>query len=316
MNMIMKNIKGFEMSFSTIFALIAGAAILFLAIYFASRFIGTQQTRIDAETTAKLAVLMDPLETSMGESKSNILKFVTETRIYSRCSTEGEFGSQEIGIASSGFGNNWKKPTYGKEQYNKYVFSDEIEEGKNFYVFVTSFNLPFKVSDIFILTSKDYCFISAPESILEQLESLNPGNFNFTDSGADCPEESEKVCFSASSNCDISVYGEYGYKQGYVSKEEKKMEYIGPLLYGAIFSSPDAYECNVKRLKMRTAKLASLYKDEIKILERTGCSSQLDAPLTGLIALASTDSGLTALQASAEEIERVNSAAECRIFES
>ncbi|OGJ19953.1 hypothetical protein A3K73_03260 [Candidatus Pacearchaeota archaeon RBG_13_36_9] len=309
------NKKGFEISFATIFSLIAGAAILFLALYFASRFIGSQQTRIDAESAAKLAVLMDPLETNMGESKSNILNFVTKTRIYNdRCSIDGNFGNQEIGIASSGFGDKWKNPTYGKKQYNKFIFSDEVEEGKEFYVFVKSFNLPFKVSDIFVLTAKKYCFISAPEVVKEELESLNPGNFNFTDSG--CPKGSEKVCFSSSSGCDISVYGEYGYKQGYVSKDGEKMGYIGPLLYGAIFSSPEVYNCNVKRLKMRAVRLASVYQDEIKILERAGCSSQLDAPLTGLIALASADADLIVLQDAAEEIEIVNSASECRLFES
>ncbi len=313
----MKN-KGFEMSFATIFALIAGAAILFLAIYFASKFIGSQQTGIDAQTAAKLAVLMDPLETSPGESNSNILNFVTKTRIYNdRCSNNGNFGNQEIGIASSGFGDKWNRPTYGKEQYNKYVFSDEIEEGKEFYVFVKSFNLPFKVSDIFVLTSKKYCFISAPEGVKDELERLNAGNFNFTDSGSDCPKGSEKVCFSSSSGCNITVYGEYGFKKGYVSKDEKKMEYIGPLLYGAIFSSPEVYECNVKRLKMRTVRLSSVYKDEIKILERVGCNSQLDAPLSGLITLANGDSeNLALLQDAAEEIETVNSASECRLFES
>jgi len=51
-----ENKKGLEMSFATIFALIAGATILFLAIYFASRFIVTQQTRIDAQTAKNVAV--------------------------------------------------------------------------------------------------------------------------------------------------------------------------------------------------------------------------------------------------------------------
>jgi hypothetical protein len=255
----------------------------------------------------------------MGESDSNILNFVTKTRIYNDlCSVDGNFGSQEIGIASSGFGDKWNKPTYGKKQYNKYIFSDEVEEGKEFYVFVKSFNLPFKVSDIFILTSKKYCFINAPEGgVKDELERLNPGNLNFTDAGSDCPKGSKKVCFSGSSGCDMAVYGEYGFKQGYVSKDGKNMEYIGPLLYGAIFSSPEVYNCNVNRLKMRTVRLASVYRDEIKILERAGCNSQLEMPLNGLITLASGESeNLVLLQDTAEEIETVNSASQCRLFES
>jgi len=312
-----KNKHGFEISFATIFAIIAGIAILFLAIYFASKFIGSQTETYDAQTSAKLAILMDPLETSTGESKSNIINFVSKTRLYNdQCEEEGNFGSQKIGIASENFGK-FKNPFYGKPQYNKYIFSDDVEEGKEFYVFVKSFNLPFKVSDLIFLTSKKYCFISAPDSIKDELESLNMGNFNFTDSKSDCPKVSEKVCFSGSPECNISVYGEYGFKRGYISKDGKKMEYIGPLIYGAIFSSPDVYNCNVKRLKMRVVNLASVYKDEIKILEREGCNSQLDAPLSQVIALASGESeNLMVLQDKAEEIEIMNSASECRLFES
>jgi len=91
---------------------------------------------------------MEPLQTSLGESKSNIINFVSKTRFYNdRCLTEGNFGSQEIGIASESFGK-FKYPFYGEQQYNKYLFSSEVEEGKEFYVFVMPFSLPFKVSDL------------------------------------------------------------------------------------------------------------------------------------------------------------------------
>jgi len=67
---------------------------------------------------------------------------------------------------------------------------------------------------------------------------------------------------------------------------------------------------------MRTAHLCELYQDEIKILERTGCSSQLGASLSELTALASIEAeNLMALQDKAEEIKAINSAEECRVFE-
>ena len=61
----MKNKKALEMSFAWIFAIIAGIVILFLAIYATSQFIKTRRYEIDIQTAAKLAILLDPLETSL-----------------------------------------------------------------------------------------------------------------------------------------------------------------------------------------------------------------------------------------------------------
>jgi len=307
--------KGFEMNFSTIFAIIVGAAILFLALYFAANMVGQGEERVDAETSAKLAILLDPLETSMGESKSNKLTFGSETRIYNnRCQANNNFGDQRIGIASYSFGK-WRDATYGERQYNKYIFSEEIEEGKEFYVFVKPLNLPFKVSDIIVLIGEEYCFVNAPESVKIELEGLNIGNFYFTNTKSNCSSESKRVCFSASGGCDITVYGEYGFTKGYVAKDGEKLEYVDNLLYPAIFSSPELYSCNVERLKMRLINLALVYKDEIKVLERRGCNSKLDGPLTELINLANSNSSLAYLQDKSEQINAANQASECRVFE-
>jgi hypothetical protein len=307
--------KGLEMSFSTIFAIIVGAAILFLAIYFASSLTEQGEESIDARTGAKLSILLDPLETSMGESKSNKLTFGSETRIYNdKCQTGGNFGEQRIGIASYSFGK-WKEPTYGKKQYNKYIFSQETEESKDYYVFAKPLFLPYKVSDIIILTGEKYCFINAPDSVKRELEGLSIDNFNFAITKSNCTSESRKVCFSSSGGCDITVYGEYGFSQGYVEKERRKLEYADNLLYAAVFSSPEVYDCNVKRLKMRLTQLALIYKDEIRVLERKGCYSNLDAQLNDLINLANSNSSLVYLKEKSEQIKTINEAAECKIFE-
>lgn len=306
--------KGFEMSFSWIFAVLVGAVILFLAIYLATRILGTGGEKIDAQTTAKLAILLEPLKTDIGETEKNKITFSSNTRIYNdKCRTDGNFGGQRIGIASYSLGN-WKEPTYGENQYNKYIFSQEIEEGKEFYVFVKPFSLPFKVSDIIVLTSEKYCFINAPESIKENLDIGIP-NFHFTSLKANCSEESKKVCFSSSFGCDISVYGEFGFERGYVNKEGERLYYIGELVYAAILSSPGVYNCNVQRLKMRTVNLCLVYKDEIKILARRGCNTNLDALLTEMINLANSNANLNYLQDKSEQIKAVNDAAECKLFE-
>jgi hypothetical protein len=53
------------------------------------------------------------------------------------------------------------------------------------------------------------------------------------------------------------------------------------LLYGAIFSEPEVYECQVKRLMKRASELALLYssKSEIVAARAEGCSSNLQGDL-------------------------------------
>ncbi len=306
--------KGFEMNFAWIFSIIVGAAILFLAIYFAARFMGVGETTGNAEAATKLAILIDPLETSIGETRSSLISFNSNVRIYNdRCEEQGNFGKQTIGIALARFGGKWSDATYGKPQYNKYIFSNELEEGKEVYIFVKPFEMPFKVSDLLIFISQDYCFIDAPEEIEDELKDMNIEKFQFTDKKSNCSENSNKVCFGSSSGCNISVYGEYGFKKGYVSKEERKLDYVDNLLYAAIFSSPEAYECNVERLKKRLINLCLIYKDKISILQSNGCNSELGSHLDELVNLAG-NSNLVNIQEKAEQIEIINSAAQCNLW--
>lgn len=310
----MRNKKAFEMSFATIFSIIAGIAILFLAIYAASQFFKTRQTEIDTQTAAKLAILLDPLETSLEAGKSSLLSFSSETKIYNdRCYTYGYFGEQSIGVSASK-----QKPSYGKAQHNKYIFSQEIEEGKEFSVFTKPFKMPFKVSDLIIFSSKEYCFVQAPEEIEDELQELGIKNVYFTEIKSNCSKNSKKVCFSGYSGCDIAVYGNnYEFSSGYVAKEGKNLYYAGPLIYSAIFSSPSVYECNVKRLMLRLVNLGAIYRDEIKILEKQGCSSLLDSHLSELNSLANglnSSRSLSLVQEKAEEIDRINEAAECGVY--
>lgn len=258
-----KDKKGLEMSFAWLFAIIAGIAILFIAIYATSQFIKTRRTEIDAQTTTKLAILLDPLETSLESGKSSLLSFDSETRVYNKCASYGNFGEQSIGIAkSSRLGEKWQKPAYGKPQYNKYIFSQDVEQAKDFSVFVKPLNLPFKVSDLIIFSGQEYCFVQSPEETKDELQDLGIKNVYFTDRKNNCSETSKKVCFLSSSGCDISVYGDtavYGgssdFSSGYVKNQGKTLYYTDDLMYAAIFSSPDIYECNVKRLMLRLVNL-------------------------------------------------------------
>ena len=314
----MKNKKAFEMSFAWIFAIIAGIAILFLAIYATSQFIKTRRYEIDIQTAAKLAILLDPLETSLEAGKSSVIGFSSEARIYNdKCKDYGNFGEQKIGVTvNSGVGGKWQEPAYSKPFYNKYIFSDEIEQNKEFYVFSKPLKMPFKISDLIFFSGQEYCFIMSPGDIEDELQDLNIKNAHFTDKKSNCSENSKKVCFGQSSGCDIAVYGSgYEFESGYVAKEGKNLYYVGPLIYGAIFSSPEVYECNVKRLMLRLVNLCLIYKDKIEILEKKECNSLLDSHLNELINLARTDSPqLSAVKDKADEIDIINNAAVCKVF--
>jgi len=311
----MKNKKGLEMSFSWMFAIIAGIAILFIAIYATSQFIKTRRTEIDIQTAAKLAILLDPLETSLESGKSSLLSFDSETRIYNKCESYGNFGEQSIGIAkSSRIGEKWQEPAYGKPQYNKYIFSQDVEEAKEFYVISKPLNFPFKISDIIIFSGREYCFIQSPEEIKDELEDLGIKNINFTDKKSECSDKSTKVCFGQSAGCDIAVYGDtYDFSTGYVKNQGRELEYADGLLYAAIFSSPDIYDCNVKRLMLRLVNLCLIYKDKIEILEKRECSSLLDSHLSDMINLANSNNLLT-IKDEANEIEQINEVAECKVY--
>ena len=312
------NKKAFEMSFSTIFAIIVGAVVLFLAIYATAKFIGTRRYEIDQQTSAKLSILLDPLETSLESGKKSVISFSSETRIYNdECQIYGNFGNQRIGVSvSSGFGGKYQKPAYGAQQYNKYIFSEEVEEGKEFGILIKPLELPFKVSDLVIVSTGEYCFVQTLEYIEDEVKGLGLKGINFTESKSECPENSKIVCFSGSSGCDIAVYGDI--ESGRVEKDGETLHYIDSLIYAAIFSSPEVYECNVKRLMLRLSNLALIYNDKIEVVRRKGCDSNLEASLISLGSQAAnldSSQDLFSIQTKANEIEIVNSVASCNLFE-
>ena len=309
----MKNKKAFEMSFAWIFSIIVGALILFIAIYATSKFISTRRFEIDTQTAAKLAILIDPLETSIEAGKSSVINFNKETRIYNSCSSSGNFGRHLISLSSkSGIGKDWLEPGAGIPINNKYIFSEDVEQGKEFSVFSMPFEMPFKVSDLIFISGKKYCFIRSPNKIKDDIQSLNLKNIELVDLNSNCSQTAEKVCFNPGPECDIEVYSNdlsEEYNTGQVVKNSRTMYFTGPLIYGAIFSSPEVYECNTKRLMLRLKNLGEVYQDKIRIIEKKGCNSNLEGNLNLLTNLArNLDSSqkLFLVQEKADEIKKIN----------
>ena len=274
-----KNKKGFlQIPFSWIFAIIVGIFILFLAIYFAYKMISSGQQEIGAETARQIDVLLNPLETSFETSTPLVLS--SETRIYNKCENTGNFGEQIIQVSQKSF-NKWAEPSVDISFENKYLFSDDVVDGEKFYLFSIPFEYPFQVANLIILTSQEYCFLDAPDEVEKDIIQ---DNVRFETNENNCEDESVKVCFSSGNDCDIQV----NIGQGYVdtlkgtSKDGEKLYFTGNLIYGAIFSSKEIYECEVNRLMKRTGQLASLYWDKSSFVRQKSCNSNLDTDLLSL----------------------------------
>ncbi|MBI2043432.1 hypothetical protein HYT25_03520 [Candidatus Pacearchaeota archaeon] len=306
----MKNKKGVEFQFAWLFGLVVGMIILVLAIYAVSRVIQTEELSIDAATAKEIGVLLNPLETGFESAKTTTLVLPKETRIFNGCNNESVFGRQTLRISQRSF-NKWTDTNINVGFSNKYIFSENFTEGKKFFIFSKPFEFPFKISDVIYITSsnKKYCFENAPEDISEELSNLGQENI-FTD---DCPDESIEVCFSG--NCEIKV----DLFSGYVEKNSERMHFPSDsMMYAAIFSSPEIYECQVERLMMRGTQLSILYSEKSDIVASRGCNSDLKNELVILsdrLNQTTGSAGLnTALINDIEDIKEKNENANCKLW--
>lgn len=298
-----------QLPFAWIFASLVGAFILFLAMYLAVKLINTGETETDLKAGKEIGILMNPLEIGFQSSQTNLLVLPVETRIYAECIESGGFGKQGIKLSQISF-NKWTDTNTRVYFQNKYIFSKNYSQGREFYLFSKPFEMPFKVADLIYLSSSNekYCFVGAPESIREELESLGQKNIFVKD----CPENSIKVCFSNRDLCDIGV----DMKSKVVVRTPDRLYFEGDaLMYAAIFSEKGTYECQLKRLMQRVNQLALLYSEKSAFISREDCHSNLN-----LAALASSagnleDSrGIITVNTIAKEIGEENEFANCRLW--
>lgn len=272
MKKILKSKQGFlQISFPWLFAMIVGALILFLAIYGVTRLISTEETIQSVKASKELGILLNPLETGFEEAKTTSLSFPVETRIYNKCNSLGNFGRQLIQISQLSMGK-WTETDLGADAdvgfSNKYIFSNSVVEGKTMLIFSKPFEFPFKTADLIYITSeKDkYCFIDAPDDIQEEIGNLGQANL-LVNKEDDCEEDEDAVmvCFSSrSTECPITV----NYDEEYLNKRGSRMNFKGDaLMYAAIFSEAEVYDCQLRRLMKRVANLALLYKDKSELID-------------------------------------------------
>ena len=142
--------------------------------------------------------------------------------------------------------------------------------------------MPFKISSLIYIWSenKNYCFVNPPREIELELNDLKTG-FQIVSTVSSCSQESEKICFT-SSNCDIDVSLDLSKElRGSLKKKFSDRVYFESpeLLYAAIFSDSETYECQLKRLMKRASELGGIYYSKSTLLSSKSCPSNLEFEL-------------------------------------
>ena len=305
--------RGLEFSFAWLFAIIVGAFILFLAIFAVSKIISLGETEVDAKTGKEFGIILNPLESGAESATSNYITMPVESRIYNKCNLEGNWGRQIIQVSQKSF-NKWSQTNIDVGFSNKYLFSENYVEGKKFYLFSKPLEFPFKVSDLIIVTKAEtkYCFIDAPEEIKDDISRLKQGNL-LTEN---CSSKTEnlKICFQSYNSCNVIV----DYQNGVVKKGQNSLYFEGDaLMFAAIFSDKDIYECQLKRLMKRTKNLALIYIDKGNFVSKVDCNSNLDTELSALISASAnlkSSQDLSSLKLIVDELNDKNSEAICKLW--
>ncbi len=311
--------KKAQFNFVWIFALLIGGAILAFAVFGATRMGNTARFQSDTEIAKSISIITDPLQSGFGAGSFGKMTFVQETRINNICFS-GKFGKNEISVSTkSGVGKPWNLAGGAISIHNKYIFSSEQNSGKEYYVFSKPFSFPYKVADLIFLTSKDYCFVGSPKGVADEIKGLGIPNIqigNCTNANA------TKVCFGDRNNCDINVYGSCvsgcnsPYDFGTVKKGSLTMNYAGNLMFAAIFSDKSIYDCNVKRLMYRTARIAGELYDKSDLMNARGCNTNMGADLSewrGLV-FNSGSKNLIPLSSIAKKMEKKNEMELCNVW--
>ena len=310
-----KNSKGeLNISFGVIFSVIAGAFIIILAIIIATKLRGIELSAQEGETGKSIGILMNPLESSFESSKRIALIMPKKTRIYTSCETDSEFGRQTLQTSQLTH-DKWTETDLNIKFRNKYLFSENPIEGKKFYVFSKPFEFPFKVSDLIYMTSSEdtYCFRDAPNEVEEDLELLQQPNLLIED----CPGDSINVCFLNKPDCDIKINREI--PPFYVSKQNEKVYFEGDaLMYAAIFSDKEEYECQIQRLMSRLEVLNDIYIEKNnQMVEELGCGTGTLSNLIvfgSLVRAVKNSEDLYLLKNIKESLERENKYGGCAVW--
>jgi len=306
--------KKAQFDFVWLFAIIAGAAILTLAIYGATKFSDTTRFETDSKIAKEIVIITDSMQAGVAEGKTSSISLNQRTRINNICFEEN-FGRNSISVSTkSGIGEEWNRNGVPISVKNKYIFSEKIIEGKKFIVFSKPFEFPYEVSDLTVIIPKEkyYCFSGFEGILLENIQSLNLPNAQIEN----CTIElATKICYGPGIDCDIRVNGDH--ISGSVIKSEENIKYAGNLLYAAIFSDKEIYDCNVKRILYRTGKVAEELSIKVDLMNARGCSSNMKSDLLiwQHLTTNATSDELKTLSNQAKNLESKNNGELCGVWD-
>jgi hypothetical protein len=321
----MKNKKGVEMNFSLIFALIVGAVILFLAIYFAITITDSGGEVTSSLAAQELTLRLEPFELGIASGSSEKFEFKDNILLENYCYTDKTFGSQEIILSEKYLSKKDTQRGIPITITNKYVFSNQEEQGETLQVFVKPAEMPFKVSDIIIISGNEYCFEKPPERIKNEINRLNIDNVKILDKDG-CEGNEISVCFGDScSEREIIVKDlcyltnnacNKDYEYGVVTKNNQELYYYGSLVYGAIFADNQIYNCNVKRLIYRARELAEIYSKQANRARAKKCHTISVVHFTSFLQELQgiEDFSSPILINQIKDLDNANSAAECKLW--
>jgi hypothetical protein len=318
-----------QFNFVWIFAILAGGTILVLAIWGATQTGDTLRFASDTEVGKSISIITDPLQAGFAEGSFGKILFRQETRLNNICLADGRFGKNDISIATrSGIGEEWNMAGGAISIHNKYIFSEEENVGRDYYVFSKPFEFPYEINDLIFLMSDRYCFLDSPADIKDEILGLGIENIVLENCGA----EDKVVCFGGpradmssrqpGQECDSVVYGsclrdcDSPYDYGTVSKSSGELEYAGSLMWGAIFSDRSIYACNVERLMFRTGKIAEILLEKAKLMDARGCNTRMEGDLINWIGKSSVAGmdDLMFIENIAKDLEKTNSREVCGMW--
>jgi hypothetical protein len=273
-----------EFNFVWIFALIAGGAILLLAILGIGKLGDTKDLERNTLGAKEIEILLQPLQAGIADNSYATITFKEETRTRIDCFEDETFGRNEITMnTKSPIDETWTQNAAPIKTTNTYIYSSGNNQGKKLHVLSQPFSLPYEIADITIITNKEYCFYGTPEEIEETIEGIGTNNIEIVKEGTCNLTTTEHICFGAAggNKCTQRIIGTNGnYKSGTISTANYERTYTEELLLPAIIAEEESWECNTKRLLYKGSLLAEGYKKKIEQMNRRGCTSNLEGPLT------------------------------------
>jgi len=234
-----------QIQFNWIFVIVAGAIILAFFINFGMKYMELQNKKLGVQAARGIENELDNLKT---------VQLYTELPL--GLNTKIEFSC-----------NNFKVNDYASRGLSdKIIASDRIIEGKSLLLWTQEIYAPFKIGNIFYISSSERKHYLIYDS----------SSFEFV-KGLDIPE-----IFDVEKTDDKEIEGIYftdsdkgvvirGKEKGIVRIGNEEYPYFNiPMLYAAIFSSD--YKCIVDKVLSNMEEMAEIYSNKALYIKQQGCS--------------------------------------------